>query len=242
MGFSADEKAIVEKALAFARKYKKPIAKHLTDTNIYVPEENPVSVFMAGSPGAGKTEASLALLEDLETAGSKVLRIDPDDLRNEFDDYTGDNAWLFHGPISILVDRIHDLALKQKQSFLLDGTFSKYDIARANIDRSLKRGRVVQILYVYQKPELAWGFVQKREALEGRRIEPETFVQQYFGARHVVNRLKSELGRAIKVDLLLKENDNSDRLYKAGIDAIDNHVPEKYTENDVRILVGIAHK
>ncbi len=239
MGLSDQENALQDKALVFARKNKKTIARRLTDKDTYLPEKEPVSVFMAGSPGAGKTEASKVLLEDFEIAGSKILRIDPDELRDQFEDYTGDNSWLFQGAVSILVEKIHDLTLKQKQSFLLDGTLSSYDVARKNIDRSLGKGRVVQILYVYQKPGLAWAFVQDRESLEGRRVEPEIFIEQYFAARRVVNRLKNELGRAIKVDLLLKDNDGSNRLYKAGVDEIDNHIPEKYTESDLNTIVGI---
>ncbi len=80
---------------------------------------------------------------------------------------------------------------------------------KKNIERSLSKGRLVQILYVYQQPFLAWNFVQEREAIEGRRIRPETFIEQYFSAREVVNRLKGEFGSNIKVDLLMKNNDNS---------------------------------
>ncbi|MHB1943395.1 MAG: zeta toxin family protein [Acidiferrobacteraceae bacterium] len=34
------------------------MARRLTDHTLFVPEAHPVSVFMAGSPGAGKTEIS----------------------------------------------------------------------------------------------------------------------------------------------------------------------------------------
>lgn len=234
-----DQEQLVEKAaMEFARAHKKEIARRLTDPAIFRPEEKPVSVFMAGSPGAGKTEASIELLK--ETDGLSVIRIDPDDLRNEFPGYTGANAWLFQGAVSVLVDRIHDLALDQKQSFLLDGTLSNYDMACKNIQRSLKRKRDVQILYVYQEPRLAWEFVQAREAQEGRRIRPETFIDQYFAAREVVNRLKLEFGRQVSVDLLLKNNDNSRRLYQAGIDQIDHHIPEKYSRSDVEQLIKLV--
>lgn len=234
MALSEEENRIAQEALAFARTHRKAIARRLTDRAVFVPEENPVSVFMAGSPGAGKTEASIELIGSL---GSPVIRIDPDELREECPGYTGGNAYLFQAAVSVLVDRIHDLALEQNQSFLLDGTLSNYDRAIRNIDRSLGRSRTVQILYVYQEPKLAWDFVVAREAAEGRRIKLEHFIDQYFAPRDVVNRLKRHYGAQIKVDLLMKNNDNSQRFYKAGVDQIDHHIPEKYDRSDVERLL-----
>lgn len=120
-----------------------------------------------------------------------------------------------------------------------DGTFASYDVARKNVDRSLRDGRRVQILYVYQDPMLAWGFVLAREAAEGRRIEPMHFIEQYFGAREVVNRLKVEFGSKIHVDLLMKNNDNSHRFYRAGVDQIDYHIPERVTRRELEKLLGL---
>ncbi len=64
-----------------------------------------------GSPGAGKTESSKELIVELEarTPGSRVLRIDPDDLRSEFPGYDGRKSWLFQGAASTWVDRMLDL-------------------------------------------------------------------------------------------------------------------------------------
>ncbi|MFG5862584.1 zeta toxin family protein [Metapseudomonas sp. CR1201] len=228
MPFSAEEQAISDDAVDFARTNKKTIARRLTDPQIYVREENPVSVFMAGSPGAGKTEASIELLSHFDENGFKILRIDPDELRSEFRGYTGGNSWLFQRGVSILVEKIHDLALEQRQSFLLDGTLSNYEVAERNIERSLRKNRTVLILYVYQRPDLAWNFVQARERVEGRNIPIEEFVRQYFAARDVVNRLKQRFGKSIEVDLLLKNNDGAHRVYEANIDRIDSHVPETY--------------
>jgi predicted ABC-type ATPase len=234
MALSQEEARVQKEALAFAKKHRRDIARKLTDPARYAPEEHPVSVFMAGSPGAGKTEASIELIAKL---GTPVIRIDPDELRNECPGYAGPNAYLFQPAVSILVEKIHDRALEQSQSFLLDGTLSNYERARRNIERSLGRQRTVQILYVYQEPKLAWDFVQAREAAEGRRIPTEQFIEQYFAARDVVNRLKAELGKAIAVDLLLKNNDNSNRLYQAGVDRIDTHIPERYSRADVERML-----
>lgn len=235
---SAAEELIWAEAIAYARSNKKAIAKRHANKDLYPSEEEPVSVFMAGSPGAGKTEASIALL-NLFTDTS-ILRIDPDELRSEFSGYTGGNAWLYQGAVSILVEKILDHALTHRQSFLLDGTFSNLDVARKNIDRSLRKGRFVQILYVYQHPLLAWSFVRAREAAEGRRIRPEHFVDQYFAARDVVNTLKLEYGGDVHVDLLLKHIDNSGRLYKSGVDKIDYHIPERHTRAELTAQLGTS--
>ena len=96
---------------------------------------------MAGSPGAGKTEASKALIEDFHES---ILRIDADELRKEFDEYDGRNAWLFQAAASVLVEKIHDIALKQGQSFVLDSTLARLEKAAQNIDRSLRKRRPVR--------------------------------------------------------------------------------------------------
>ena len=232
---ASDHNDMSEKASRQAKENKTKIAKRRTDPQVFLPDQEPVSVFMAGSPGAGKTEASKALLDELENIekGRKVLRIDPDELRTEFEDYTGSNSSLFQPAVSILVERIHDLALKQRQSFILDGTLSKYGKAADNITRSLKKNRRVQILYVYLTPEQAWGFVQAREQTEGRNIPPGQFIEQYFAARKNVNSLKNKFGKELSVDLLLKDIDGSRKLYKSGIDQIDRHIPENYTRTDI---------
>lgn len=233
------QKKIHDDAIEFARKNKKQIAKRLTNVEIYIPEQKPVSVFMAGSPGAGKTEASKVLIEQFREETGQILRIDPDELRSEFDQYTGDNSWLFQSGASILVDKIHDLALEQNQSFILDGTLSNYERAEKNINRSLKRERTVQILYVYQNPQLAWEFVKARELKERRRILPNQFIDQYFAAREVVNGLKNTFQADIKVDLLFKNIDGTNRLYQAGISNIDSYVSEKYTRNDIEAIINL---
>jgi len=232
-----DDAHIETEALEYARRHKKEIARRLTDPAKYPREANPVSVFMAGSPGAGKTEASIELLASF--GSPTIIRIDPDELRSEFPAYSGGNAWLFQKAISVLVDKIHDMVLDQKQSFLLDGTLSHYEKALKNIQRSLKKARTVQILYVYQAPMQAWAFVQAREAKEGRHIRPEDFIEQYFAARVVVNRLKRELGKGIRLDLLMKNNDNSNQFYRAGVDQIDSHIPEQVSQQDLERLLGL---
>jgi adenylylsulfate kinase-like enzyme len=167
----------IEAATLFAKANKKRIAKEFTNPAVYLPERNPVSAFMAGCAGAGKTEAAIELIDELAVNSNvRTMRIDPDDLRHHFEGYVGVNSWMFQHAASILVDKIHDMALDQSQSFVLDGTLSHLARAEHNISRSLKRDRQCVIMYVYQKPHLAWRFVQARERQEGRRIQAEVFV------------------------------------------------------------------
>jgi adenylylsulfate kinase-like enzyme len=233
MNLTPEEQKIKNEAIAFAKKNKTRIARAETDKTIYIPDANPVSVFMAGSPGAGKTEIAKSLITGLADKGDKVLRLDVDIMREKFASYNGGNSHLVQAGANILVEKIHDLALKNDQSFIFDGTFSHYYKAKQNIERSLSKDRTVLIIYTYLDPAQAWGFVKAREEVEGRRIIPELFVDQYFNAREVVNRLKTEFQGDIMVDLLVKNLDGGAPFYKNNIDVIDNHLPEKYDRASV---------
>ena len=234
-----EENAIEERAKEFARGNKKIIAKEITDTSIFLPDEFPVSVFMAGSPGAGKTESSRNLIAKLTNDNHSVLRIDPDELRVRFSEYNGTNSSLFIAATSIVADKIHDYALENKQSFVFDGTLSKLDISRKNLQRSLDKKRFVQIVYVYQEPLQAWNFVKAREIKDGRKVPKEAFIEGYFMTRENVNRLKKEFGSGVKVDLIVKNIDGTDFNYRENVDMVDNYIPEKYTKSDLEQLITL---
>jgi len=219
----------MEAALMFAKANKKRIAKEFTDPAVYLPDRSPVSVFMSGCAGAGKTEAAIELIDELSAQSNvRTMRIDPDDLRCHFEGYVGTNSWMYQYAASILVDKIHDMALDQSQSFVLDGTLCNLAKADQNISRSIKRGRQCVIMFVYQKPELAWRFVQARERSEGRRIPPEIFVEQFFMAKDVVNALKDKFGNKLLVNLLIKNTDASSQSYREDIDLIDDDLHGGY--------------
>lgn len=84
-----EEIDLEEAAFQFAIAHRRPLAKKIVDTDVFIPERAPLTVFMAGSPGAGKTEVSKAMVEALEkgrqeVGGRRVLRIDPDDFGSLF--------------------------------------------------------------------------------------------------------------------------------------------------------------
>ncbi len=229
---------IEQVAIEFAKAHKKEIAKELTSKNRFPPDARPVSVFMAGSPGAGKTESSRRLIERFSSDGHSILRIDADDLRPRFSGYTGKNSTLFQYATSILADKMQDLAIDHRQNYVFDGTFTNLERARENIERSLKHDRVVQILYVYQDPLQAWKFVLERERKDGRTIPKDAFIDQYFTARENVNILKNEFGKRIHVDLIVKNIDGTDFRYRENVDNVDSHIPERYTQDTLRQLLA----
>ena len=235
MKLSGNEEQIAERAIKFAKENRTQIARNLTDKLQFPTEKEPVSVFMAGSPGAGKTEASKLFLDEI--GANNVVRLDPDDLRLYFEEYRGTNSYLFQSAVSFIVERTLDFAFKNDQSILLDGTLSNYGVAHRNIERSLRKNRQVLILFVYQKPEFAWEFVQAREKEEGRRIEPAVFVDQFLGAQAVVNELKGEFGSRIQVDLLVKNNKGHTRFYHGNVDEIERYITERYTRKQLLELI-----
>ena len=237
----ADEEIRVQ-AIEFAKRNKIRIAKELTDPAKYAPNALPVSVFMAGSPGAGKTEFSKTLVGTLEKDHKRrTVRIDGDDLRTFFPGYTGSNAHLFQGAVSLVVEKMHDLVLHNKQNFVLDGTFANFEKAADNIQRSLRKERATFLFYVYQKPEVAWRFTQAREIAEGRNIPKDAFIDQFLGAREAVNKILIEFGGRIDVFLVKKnfETNTVDDIVEmeSGKDNIDDFIQERYTKNELEILL-----
>lgn len=232
--FNESEQLLFDEAMRFVRikKNKKLIAEKIVDP--FPQEENPASVFMAGSPGAGKTEVSKSLLESFERS---ALRIDNDDLRSEFKDYIGSNSHIFQSPATRLVEAVHDRALARKVSFILDTTLSSYEVAKKNIERSLNKGRKVMIIFVYQSPRNAWDFVQAREKIEGRRVPPDVFVKQFIDSQIVVNKLKAEFKEKIQVEVLVQDLLET-KAYHGDVETIDQYLDHKYDVNSLYSIIN----
>ena len=226
------EQTVRDKAVAYANANKKRIAKEIVDS--FDAETEPVSVFMAGSPGAGKTEVSKAFIEAL---GGSTLRIDNDELRERFEDYEGFNSPLFQDAATRLVEAIHDCALKRRVSFILDTTLANLAKASQNIERSIRRERTVLVLFVYQRPEVAWQFVKAREKAEGRRVPPEVFIEQFIGARETVNTLKQTFGRDIELTVLVKDIKGEIERFYDNVDSVDAVIKEKYNRESLAEIV-----
>ena len=229
------------KAIGFAKREGNRIAREFTDPAVYAPSGVAISVFMAGSPGAGKTEFSKNLISILEEdKDRRVIRIDGDEFRSSIPGYTGNNSHIVQGAISLIVEKLHDHVLHRGQIFILDGTFAKYERAIKNIDRSLEKKRPVFIFYLYQKPEVAWKFTKAREKEEGRNVSKPVFIELFLGARDTINRIRDEFGKEVIV-FLVKKDFEKNTVEKLVIiepgQSIDDYLEHHYTKDELEKLL-----
>ena len=135
---------------------------------------------------------------------------------------------------------MHDIVLHQKQSFILDGTFSKYEKSLDNIKRSLKKSRNIVIFYIYQKPEIAWKFTQAREVAEGRNIPKSAFIEQFLGAQETIIKIFNEFKDTITIFFVKKdfEKNSVEDIFKLtqGKIQIDQHIDKVYTKENLKYL------
>src|SRR5580700_1505543 len=130
----------------WARKKKKELDYIFGSPDRIPPTKHPVTIFMAGTPGAGKTEFSKSLLELFNTS---AVRIDADDIRDMMKEigYNGANAEKYQYGVGLAVNNLYRKSIKQHQSVLIDGTFA-YRGWRENIEMSLHDNRLIEIYYL----------------------------------------------------------------------------------------------
>ncbi len=223
-----------QEAVKYMRKAKDELVAKFADLKSHPEVQSPVSVFMAGSPGAGKTEFSKNLIKEL---GEGVVRIDPDEIRSVLPQYTGGNASLFQSAIKIGVDHLFYFALANNQNFVLDGTLANFEMAQLNTQRCLERRNFVEVFYLFQDPLVAWKFTEKREVLEGRNITKEAFVRAFISSKENVNYLKDVFKDKVRMNLIIKDYNNDVGKTKLDIDNVDSHLDIFYTKDELEKLL-----
>lgn len=199
------------------------------------PSDNPIAVFMAGTPGAGKTEVAKSIMEFFETA---PCRIDADDFRPLIPGYTGTNSDIVQPAASLAVDKVLDVVLAKKYSFILDGTFA-INKSIMNIKRALRKGFEVHIYFIYQAPVEAWEFTKIRELAEGRSVPITVFVDAYYNSRANVSEVKAEFGNDVLLQVITKSyNENKETVY-SDVQDLDKVLPKLYNKDElIRKLNG----
>jgi UDP-N-acetylglucosamine kinase len=262
MDFTEEEQRIQEQAKKFIDDHRDELVERLilSKRPLRLPV---VTIFMAGSPGAGKTEFSRRYMPsaldkddrklvgslrkrgvDIESVESLFVRIDVDDVRDflppdlyhKTDEKSGvhGNAHVVQSAANHGLDILRKYCFENDISFIHDGTFSNYDTMRALIKKSLKQGRDVHIFYIYLDPLAAWEFTRARECLEGRNIRKEKFIEQFFASRKNVDLAKKEFGRDIKITFVLKDADTHVRESEFNVSSVDKFLKMQYDKGSIR--------
>ena len=168
---------------------------------------SPSAVFMAGLPGAGKTEFSRNLVELV--GGAKAVRIDMDEIASQIKGYAPERADKYRESATKLLNGVLDRVIHERMNFVLDGTFGSNNAIK-NIERVIKHGYSVKVVYIVQDPKLAWEFTKAREKVEHRSITQEGFIEAYFNIIKNINEMASLLKNNDKItlDIVWKNEDN----------------------------------
>lgn len=227
--------SISDDARQYVKDHKRQLCEKFASLNDFPPVENPSSYFMAGSPGAGKTEYSKSLIELLhkKEPNRKIVRIDADEIRDWLPHYDHKNAIEVQGAAALGVEKLLDCVLHNGQDFILDATMADYEKSYKNIYRSLQKKRKVAVIYIYQDPFIAWDFTKKRETLEGRRVPKETFIKAFFAAKINVSKLKDAFGGNIQLWLIIQDLKQGVEKTYFNVDNIDSYLKIKYTPQDL---------
>lgn len=137
------------------------------------PRRDKLAYFMAGIPGAGKTEFVKGL------QGSPLgdfTVIEHDRLVEYIDSYTPGQYYKFRKAGSRLVTPLFEHCLEHGISFIFDGTLSHVN-GYKNVKRALDNGYSVIILYIHQDIKSAWNLTQDRELVKKRGIERTGFIE-----------------------------------------------------------------
>lgn len=231
MNVQDEDLSIVSKEAAeFVKKNQKLLIEKFANSNEYTPVSNPFTIFMAGSPGAGKTEFSIAFKEEhiRLDPNSKPVRIDADEIRWIIPQFTGKNSQEVQFAASIGVEKLFDYIQGHHYNTIVDGTFSSSS-ALKNVERALNRGRKVGIFYLYQEPIVAWEFTKKREEIEGRNIPRDAFIKSFIDARENVDLAKDRFGSRIELHLVVKDYENRVQKTYFNISKLENYLKSTYT-------------
>lgn len=220
--------SIEQAAVAYAKANRTRIARELVDTSVFPSCGRPHINFMSGPAGAGKTEFAASFVEFMEQSEMlashacpsgkfRVLFIDPDGIRESIPGYSGELSPLFQRAASIIVERVFDLALQRRVSFILESTFSNESIAARNVERAMKAAVVAGVIYMHKDPAEAWRYVCDRASMTGRIVPFDAFVRQYIGSRNVTSALKERFGRNLVLSDVQWEASDSSTEYRMNL-------------------------
>ncbi len=183
-------------------KERKLLAREILRKSNATITEAPTVIFMAGLPGAGKTEFTKNLLVELV---ENPLRIDMDEIAESIGGYSPQKAHLFRLDATAILEKIFEEAIKKKYLIIMDGTLG-HSKAIQNIKRAIEKGYHINVMYIHQTPTIAWHFTQDRELIEKRAIDKDKFIKTYYSIFENLKVLQ-EL-QDVKISVIIKDEKN----------------------------------
>lgn len=187
---------IIKESIQYFNDNKQDFFK--TYTNGIKPSEYKGAIFTAGMSGVGKTELAIFLKEQ----NPNLLHIDTDEIREFFRPigYNGQNSTLYQKAASRGFSELFTHALKNDLSLILDSNFANIDIAIKNIERLLKREYMINIMYLYNDPELCFEYATRRELVTHRKVPQEIFLRNNINSYLTVLAIKDKFQDKVILD------------------------------------------
>ena len=158
----------------FISGYQKKINKYsIKDT------KDISSIFLAGSPGAGKTEFLDTVFKDIRDL---FIIINIDEYRKLFEWYQWENSSDFQQSSVHVADKILKYCFKNNLNFIFDGTFRNFNKVEQNLNQCKKYQRSCSIVLIYQDPRISFYYTFLRKLKKQRNVPIEVFVDGFYGS------------------------------------------------------------
>lgn len=221
-----------EEAIIWVKRNKRFIKNRFASIKDYPPDNYPSTIFMAGAPGAGKTEFSKLFIEKFYESEKekKVVRLDTDEIREIIPGYYGYNASLFQSASALGMEYLIDSVYEERQNALIDTTFGLRHKVMLNVERAIRKNRNVSIFYMYQDPQISWEFVKDRQRKGSRYVPRDSFIENFFLARENANEAKEIFKEKVVLVIFMLDKNHKVMTSTFNIDNIDNYVKIPYTK------------
>lgn len=169
--------------------------------------EEKVVYFTAGMSGVGKTELATFLKEK----NPNLLHIDTDEIREFFRPigYNGQNSDLYQRAASRGFNELFRYALKNGFSLIMDSNFANIDIQIQNITSLLRRDYHVNILYLYNEPDVCYEYATRRELVTHRKVSKDVFIRSNINSYNTVLAIKDFFEEQVYLDFANTSSLNS---------------------------------
>ena len=143
------------------------------------PDSAPKAVFTIGGPGAGKSYSIHLVLKDLEVNADSLIKIDPDDvLEKLFDNKNSVDTRRIH--INPLTDKMYEVALRTKKSFISDGTGRNFAMISKRVAECKLQGFKTILVITAPATSRRMTEIENRAARTGRSVQKDFIENTYM--------------------------------------------------------------